>query len=68
MSGTDFNTIIVIFGLAVIVTVLDTVLTALGKETYVPWVNIAGLIIALGIVLDRLLRFMEALKAFFFRF
>ncbi|MBE3562294.1 MAG: hypothetical protein IMX05_00990 [Hydrogenibacillus schlegelii] len=68
MSGADWSILILIFVLAILVAVLDTILAALHKDAYIPWVNALGLIVVIGLALERLSRLIEALRHFLLRF
>ncbi|QZA33927.1 hypothetical protein [Hydrogenibacillus sp. N12] len=68
VSGADWSILILIFVLAILVAVLDTILAALHKDAYIPWVNALGLIVIIGLALERLSRLIEALRQFLLRF
>lgn len=64
----DLDTLILLFGLAVAVTIIDAILGAMDKRQFIPWVNLLGLITVLGIVLDHVYRFVLSLKTFLHHF
>ncbi|MBE3555444.1 MAG: hypothetical protein IMW85_10760 [Thermicanus sp.] len=59
--------LLMLVGVILIITVMDTILTLIEKEQYIKWVNFLGLILILSFILREILDFLHRLRTLLHR-
>lgn len=59
--------LMMVVGIILLITVIDTILTLMEKDQYIKWVNFLGLILILGLVLREIFDFLLSLRSLLHR-